>query len=277
MSKQIDPLASTTTGRGPWLQRLTVDIPFAVAAMLFAGCLAVELLHVEISEEVRKQIYSTFGTIVFVSCILLNTAHGRNYGLGWGKSFVFCILSFQVLFSWTSVIWADLDVMVFGHGAVASSRSIMLLPLLCFLLSRFCKIDTLNLCDYLTPYFFFDHGVVTLACWIQGCCAGKAWPWGLQSPQSGIMLFPAQPCIVVLSIAVAYWGLRHSQKNDYKANGIVFANSLIAYGFFRYLIELFTDDERVWWVVSWLSVCALFMIIQGFVFRYLSKKRYKTP
>ena len=251
--------------------------PFVAALLGFIGCLIIELAHIPISMESRAQFYSVFGTVSFCCCILLNTVYGRKYGLGWIKSFVFSFLSFQVVFSWISVGWSKLDISIFGVGAVASYRSIMFLPLLCVILSRFCKVSTMNLCDYLTPYFFFHHGFVTIPCWIQGCCAGKPWDWGLLNPMSGMTVFPTQPCIIILSVAVTYWGLHYNKKHNYQANGMVFAGSMCIYGFFRYLIELFTDDARVFWVMSWLAVCSLIMLAFGLFVRYMIGKRKKTP
>ena len=265
------------TGRFQKLQRVILYAPFVIAAVLFVFCVVLEILQVPISKEMRDRIYSTFGTISFCTAILLNTVYGRKYGLGWIRSLIFSLLSFFLVFNLISVAWKDLDLMLFNAAAVASYRSIIFLPLLCLILSRFCKIDTLNLCDYLTPFFFFHHGVVTLPCWIEGCCAGKPWSWGLVNPLSGMTVFPTQPCIVILSVAVAYWGLRFSEKHQYRAKGLVFANSIIIYGFFRYLIELFTDDPRVFWVLSWLSVCSLIMIVQGLLVRWIVRKRAKTP
>lgn len=258
-------------------QKLLFYIPLGLAAVGFLCCLGVEIFRIEISQEGRNWFYGAFGTASFCLCILLNTAYGRNYGLGWLRSLIFSFLSFQVIFNYLSVAWANLDAAIFGVGSVASYRSAMFLPLLCLILSRFCKTDVLNLCDYLTPYFFFHHGFVTLACWIAGCCAGKTCSWGLLNPLTGATCFPTQPCIILLSVAVTFWGLHYSKKYAYKANGMVFANSLCIYGFFRYLIELVTDDRRVFWVLSWLSVCSLAMIVEGFLVRHIIRKRKKHP
>lgn len=269
--------AKVKANRSKLLENLIYYGPLVLAAGCFLCCLVIELLHIEISGETRKQVYSTFGTVSFWLGVLLNTAYGRHYGLKGIKSLIFSFLSFQIVFSWLSVGWTKLDIAVFGVGAVASYRSIMFLPLLCLILSRFCKVDTWNLCDYLTPYFFFHHGFVTVPCWIQGCCAGKSWDWGLLNPLSGMTVFPTQPCIIILGVAVTYWGLHYSKKHNYQANGMVFAGSMCIYGFFRYLIELFTDDARVFWVMSWLAVCSLAMLAFGLLVRYRIRKRMEKP
>lgn len=266
-----------TLGQSKLSQRIIYYVPLVLTVILFVGCLIVEFVGIEISLESREQFYSCFGTASFIFSILLNTSYGSNYGLGPLKSLIFSFLSFQVVFSWISVGWTQLDISVFGVGAVASYRSVMFLPLLCVVLSRFCKADTMNLCDYLTPYFFFHHGFVTIPCWIQGCCAGKPWDWGVVNPLSGMTVFPTQPCIILLSVAVSYWGLHYNKKHNYQANGMVFAGSMCIYGFFRYLVELFTDDPRVFWVMSWLSVCSLAMLAFGLLVRYMIRKRRETP
>ena len=250
--------------------------PFVIALACFVGCLLIEILRIEFSQADRDWFYGTLGTISFYSNILLCVAYGRKYKLSWLRCLIFSLASFYLLFSYTSQAWTWLEIQGFGYGAYFSIRSIMFLPLLCWILARFCKVDTLNLCDYLTPYFVFHHGVVTVACWIQGCCAGSTCSWGLHNPISGLTVFPIQPCVILLSVGIALWGLLYSKKHDYKANGKVFANSLCFYGIGRYIIELFSDDPRVWWVLSWFAICSLAMVAEGFAVRYIASKHYKN-
>ena len=261
----------------PLLDQVRHILPLAAAAVMLVLCMVMEICAIPLTEEIRDRIYSILGNTSFYVCILLCTVYGRKYGLDWLRSLIFSFCSFQIVFSWASVLNVKLDIWMFGEGTIASFRSAMLLPLLCLVLSRVCKLDTWNLSDYLTPYFFLHHGIVTFACWVKGCCAGKTWPWGFHNPLTGLTVFPVQLLIIILSFAVAYWGLHYSKKMAYRANGVVFANSLILYGFFRYLIELFTDDFRVFWTLSWLSVCSLAMIVMGVLVRYLVGKTAKTP
>ena len=264
-------------GQHPLPQKLIQYLPFVIAALCFFGCMTVEILGVEISKEARAQFYRSFGNVCYYSCILLSTLQCRKYGVNWFLCLLFSYLTFLLLLSYLSGGWTDLDVRIFATGTVAAFRAILALPLLCFVFSRLCKVDTLNLCDALAPYCFFMHGIVTVACWIEGCCAGKPQSWGLLNPLNGMTVFPLQPCIILLSLAVAYWGLEYAKKQNYQANGMVFANSLIIYGCVRYVLELFSDDPRMFGVMSWLGVCALMSVALGFLMRWISKKRYQTP
>lgn len=277
MNHPIQIQANTKTYQSRLGDSLVFYAPFVLALVCFAGCLVVEICHFEIIPDFRDQFYSMFGTVSLCLSILLSVLYGRKFGLGWIRSVVFALVSFFVLFNWTSQAWAWVDIWIFGTGAIASSRSIMFMPLLCLIFSRFCKVDTWNLCDYLTPYFFFHHGFVTVACWIKGCCAGSTCSWGLLNPISGAVVFPTQPCIIILSVGIALYGLLHTKKLNYKANGIVFANSLCFYGVGRYIIELFSDDARVVWVLSWMAICSLMMLVEGFIIRFIINKRNRTP
>ena len=258
-------------------QKLIQYLPFGIAALCFLGCMIAEILGVEISREARDQFYRSFGDVCYYSCILLSILHCRKYGVNWFLCLLFSFLTFLLLLSYLSGGWTDLDILIFGTGTVAAFRAILALPLLCLVFSRLCKVDTLNLCDALTPYCFFMHGIVTVACWIEGCCAGKPQSWGLQNPLNGMTVFPLQPCIILLSLGVAFWGLESAKKQNYRANGMVFANSLIIYGCVRYVLELFSDDPRMLGVTSWLGICALMSIGLGFLVRRISEKRYQTP
>lgn len=277
MISQAHHRGTAGNGLSPMLQNLIYYVPLGLAAVGFLCCLVIELCGIAISNENRNLVYDITCIVATVFGILLNTVYGRFYALAWRKSFVSSFFSYLLVFICLSEGWTRLDTLIFGVGSTAAFRSIMFMPLLCMILSRFCEQDTWNLCDYFTPYFFFTLGFTALTCWIVGCCAGRPWSWGLINPLSGVTVFPTQPCIIILSIAVAYWGLYFSKKHAYKANGMVFANSLIAYGFFRYLIELYTDKARVCWVLSWFSICALAMLAQGLLVRYFAAKRDQTP
>ncbi len=275
----MDIVQSKANDKTRWaklLDSLLLYGPFIAALTCFGCCLLMEIFRVELSQSVRDEFYSTFGSISFYSNILLSVVYGRKYKLSWLRCLLFSLASFYLVFSLATQAWTWLDVQMFGVGAYISGRSLTFLPLLCLLLARFCKVDTLNLCDYLTPYFMLHHGIVTVACWIAGCCAGRQWPWGIHNPISGLIVFPTQPCIIILSVGIALWGLLYSKKHDYQANGKVFANSLCFYGIGRYIIELFTDDTGVWWVRSWFAICSLAMIVEGFFVRAIANKHYKN-
>lgn len=263
-------------GRSSVFHKLIEYGPFALALAGFLCCLVVEVSGVYISRENRNLIYDVVCLLTTVFGMLLNAFYGKHYGLAWRKALGFSFIEFLLLFICLAEVWTRLDILMFGAGSTAAFRSLIFLPLLCQILSRFCAQDTLNLCDFFTPYFFYTLGFTALTCWIAGCCAGKPWSWGLTNPLSGMTVFPTQPCIVLSSLAVAFWGLQYSKKHAYKTNGKVFANSLCLYGIGRYVIELFSDDPRVWWVLSWFAICSLAMIAEGFVVRFIANKHYKT-
>jgi len=246
--------------------------PFIFAGLVFCGCLVVELARIELSSEMRDSIYSVGGSIFYYFSILLCIFYGRKYGLSWIDCVLYSLVSFLLVFSRASQLWRDLDQEIFGASSVASFRSIVLLPVLCFMLSRFDERSTLTLCDYLTPYYFFQHGITTNTCWMQGCCAGAEMPWGIISPQTGQTVFPAQPYAVILALGVSLWGLRYAKKHGYQTNGEVFSGILIVYGFFRFLMEFFTDDLRVAGPFSLYSFYALLLVLMGIgVRRYLQR------
>ena len=264
-------------GRSSAFHKLIEYGPFALALAGFLCCLVIEVSGVYISRENRNLIYDIVCLLTTVFGMLLNAFYGKHYGLTWRKALGVSSIEFLLLFICLPLGWSHLDALIFGSGSLAAFRSLIFLPLLCKIFSRFCGKDTLILCDFFTPCFFYTLGFSALTCWIAGCCAGRPWSWGLTNPLSGMTVFPTQPCIVILSLAVAFWGLQYSKKQAYKTNGMVFANSLCIYGFFRYLIELFTDDARVFWVMSLFSIYALILFALGFLVRYISGKLYKTP
>lgn len=237
--------------------------PFALAAVMFVGCIVYELIQPPLTHEIRSTIYSTGGSTVYYLSMLLCFLYGRKYGMGWFRSAIYTYLCFELVFSLVSVQWCNLDVKVLGAGSVASFRSLLLLPVLCFLLSRFDRRDTFTLCDYLTPYYLFMHGITTHHCWISGCCEGRTMSWGIIDPSTGQPSFPAQPYAIILALGISLWGLLYARKRNCQTGGKVFAVSMIVYGFFRYVMEFFTDDMRVLGALSLYSIYSLLMFILG--------------
>ena len=88
-------------------------------------------------------------------------------------------------------------------------------------------------------------------------------PWGLMNPVTKHYAFPAQPYVILLSVSIALWGLLYARKQKYQTNGKVFAVSLIVYGFFRYILEFFTDDMRVLGALSLYSIYSVIMVLLG--------------
>ncbi|MBR2311570.1 MAG: prolipoprotein diacylglyceryl transferase [Oscillospiraceae bacterium] len=246
--------------------------PFIFAGMVFCVCLVIELLRVDLSPEVRSDIYGIGGSVFYYFSILLCILYGRKYGLNWWRCVIYSLASFLIVFSKVSQTWRDLDQQLLGASSVASFRSILLLPVLCFALSGFDSRSTLTLCDYLTPYYFFQHGITTNTCWMEGCCAGRPMSWGILSPQTGEIVFPAQPYAVILALGVSLWGLLYARKHSYRTNGEVFSGILIVYGFFRFIMEFFTDDLRVVGPFSLYSFYALLLMVMGIGVRWYLRR-----
>lgn len=260
--------------QSPLMEWLWLYGPFLVAGLVFCTCLVIELARVDLSTGMRSKIYSMGGSIFYYFSILLCILYGKKYGLSWSRCVIYSLASFYLVFSSASQLWRDLDQRLVSAASVASFRSIVLLPVLCFLLSRFDERSTLTLCDYLTPYYFFQHGITTNTCWMEGCCAGRPMSWGILSPETGETVFPAQPYAVILALSVSLWGLRYAKKHSYKTNGEVFSGIVMVYGFFRFLMEFFSDDLRVAGPFSLYSFYSLLLIlIGGGVRLYLRRHR----
>lgn len=248
-------------------------VPFLIAAFLFVICTIIELLEIDISHEMRGAVYHNFGLVVYLSSIILSILYGRKYGLKPVIAVACTAVCFFLIFSSVTALIRDIEVSLFGTGSIATFRSAVFLLPACWLLAFLFKEDMLQLCDYLTPYFFYAHGTVTLACWVEGCCAGRSCGWGLLNPLTGLKAFPLQPLIVILAVSVAYWGLTYARKIGYKTNGKVFAYSLIAYGLGRYILEFMSDDMRILGVLSFNSLCSLAMIAAGGLLSYFIYKK----
>lgn len=251
-------------------------LPFIFTGVLCVICIVIEILHIEFSRETREEFYSYFGTISLVLSASLNLVYGRRYGLSWVASIGATFVSFYLIFSLLTQVGMRIEVYLTGTGSVAAYRSAIFLLPACYLLSRLFKKDTFMLCDYLTPYFFYHHGTVTIACWIVGCCAGDTNSWGLFNPILEQMVFPLQPCIILLGVCTSLWGIWYARKKHYQTGGRIFAYSLIIYGIGRYLLEFISDDMHILGVLTWNSFCSLAMIMLGSILIYLINKKNRN-
>lgn len=248
-------------------------LPFIITGILFLCCVVMELTHTVFSLEMRGTIYRTVGDAFFYYSIVLTFLYGRKYGLKWITALLCAFAAFRFVFSGMNGVWRNIEISLYGGGSYAAFRgAIFLLPMSMVLAVLFKK-KTLQICDYLTPFFFYLHGSVTIACWVMGCCAGKPLEWGIYNPMLVRNAFPMQPLIILLSVGIAFWGVMYAQKHEYQANGKVFAYSLIAYGLGRYILEYMSDDIRVLGILSFNSLCSLAMIAVGGLLSYFIYKK----
>lgn len=253
-----------------------IYLPFVFTFVFFGVCLLIELLDIRFPIEEREEFYIVFGSIVVNLARILNIFYGRKYGLKWLSAILCTAIGLYLIFNLVPQLLMKVEVQMSGAGSVAAYRSVILLLPVCLLLSPLMKKDVWNLCDYMTPYFFYAHGTVTLPCWIVGCCTGKTCSWGIYNPLLGQTVFPLQPCIILLSVGIAYWGIWYAKKHKYLAKGKVYAYSLIAYGLGRYFLEFVSDDMRILGALSWNSFYSIAMILMGSILSYLIYKKNKN-
>lgn len=259
-----------------WFDWCVLYAPFIITGILFLCCLVMELTHTVFPENTRATIYSTVGDAFYYYSIVLTFLYGCKYGLKWITALLCAFAAFHFVFSGMNGVWRNIEMSLFGGGSYAAFRgAIFLLPMSALLAGLFKK-KILLMCDYLTPFFFYLHGSVTIACWVMGCCAGKPLEWGIYNPRFEQTAFPMQPLIILLSVGVAFWGVMYAKKHAYKANGKVFAYSLIAYGLGRIALEFMSANVRVVGALSFNSLCSLAMIAVGALLSYFIYKKFSV-
>lgn len=248
-------------------------LPFIFTIVFFIICVLIEWMEIRLPIEEREEIYIVFGAIVVNLSRLLNVFYGRKYGLNWISTIICTVIGLYLVFNLIPQLLMQIEVRISGTGSVAAYRSAIFLLPVCLLLAPLMKKNALDLCDYLTPYFFYAHGTVTIPCWIVGCCTGRLFSWGIYNPLTAQTVFPLQPCIILLSVGIAYWGIQYAKKYNYQAKGRIYAYSLIVYGFGRYLLEFVSDDMRILGVLSWNSFFSLAMVLLGSILSYQIYKK----
>lgn len=223
--------------------------------------------------QTRAILYHVIGANTVALFIIISTLYGRKFNLTRGKAFLCSIVSFLGVFSLASKIWGKADIYIFESGQTAAFRSVLLIPLACWALSKYVNASMQTLCDYLTPTYFCAHGIATTACLISGCCGGCVWSWGITNPRSGQTVFPVQPIVITYSLFIGIFAFWYIKNKKYNAHGKAYAISLIMYGSFRYAIELVTQNDRIIGILSLFSFYAIAMVLMGLIILYFIEKQ----
>lgn len=117
--------------------------------------------------------------------------------------------------------------------------------------TRLKKLDPAVLSDFMVPSLAAGHAIGRIGCLINGCCYGVHTDllhiYRLHSDATGCYRHPTQLYemifLTALSIYLSFLLKTTYQKTPLK-KGIISAYYLIAYSFFRFLIEFIRGDER---------------------------------
>lgn len=225
---------------------------------------------------VANYIYWFCYAIGFVTIFVFNTLYARKFGVKPIKALLLSVVSYVLILLWAYVLsWIESKFAQWGHHNAI--RVYIWMPVLLVVLSRVFKINWRTCCDFIAPSTCIVYAIARFGCNFTGCCYGIEMPFGIYSRQAGHVCFPVQLCESIASLLIAIFALKMNKKKNYKADAETYFLMLIPYGFSRFLLEFFADNNKLFWGISSLALHALAAGIVGtiavFVIRGKAKKR----
>ena len=125
-----------------------------------------------------------------------------------------------------------------------------------YIVSFLLKIDILKQIDELAPIFVFNAALLKIACFCAGCCNGIQWKYGLFNYATNLHEFPIQ-LIEGLFYILLFVFIEKTKKRYLK--GYLFTIFLISYSSFRFIIQFFRTDEKIFSLYHSISIYALLL------------------
>ena len=110
--------------------------------------------------------------------------------------------------------------------------------------------------DLLAPYIALAQAIGRIGCFLNGCCFGKASPYGIYFPVHNAILIPTQAYSSFLLIII-FFILRFLQERPHKQGAILFTY-LALYCVKRFFIEFWRADNEA--LVFGLTIFQLFSV-----------------
>lgn len=236
---------------------------------------ALNLFIQQVSDDGNGQMYyNLFQLLNLPVCTMYCLWYGQKLKLGLRKTLLLLVLAFVAIYGWMLVLYWIFS----GFKSFGGQNMVMVfvyVPIIALGLSRLLKIDWTAECYLHAGSLPLMHGVGHLGCTFAGCCRGYVSEWGLYNPSTEEIHFPIQLIEAVISITIAVVLIARSHRNNYKVDATQFPIMLVMYGFARFILEFFRDNEKLLLGCSSLAYHALFMLIVGIIWLILLKLNNK--
>ena len=217
-------------------------------------------------------LYYLFWFLAVIVALILGILLAKNYCFTYSKAITIVAIAITggYLLIWATS-WA------FGGGKLSGFnlvRSVAFLPLLYFFLARLFNISYGKMTDFLAPVGVSCFGVTHFGCVFTGCCHGYSSSWGIYSNVVNTVCFPIQIVEAIVSLMIGgtmfYMAKRGIQK------GRLLSWMMVTFGFTRFVLEFFRDNDKIIFNISELALHALATMLVGlFMLMFYNYKNSK--
>lgn len=223
---------------------------------------------------IRIDLYNLFFVLGLVGLSIYLLSVCKKYDISRIKAVIFIALVYSSTLVWMFFLfWADTGFTAFGGNNIV--RVFWWLGVFVFPVSKLLKLDYFKCLDFVSPCLCINHGIAHLGCIFAGCCNGYPCSWGVYNPVLNDRRFPIQPIEALVAIGIAvYIAYRENKKGYGKGvDGLSFPLMLMIFGYSRFIIEFFRDNEKLFWGISSLALHALLNAAIGTLVYILIKKK----
>ena len=210
---------------------------------------------------IANTLYWSCYLIGFLAIFVFNSIYGKHYQIQPGKSLVFTIVSYILIYAWAYILAWIVNGFEWGHHNAI--RVYIWFPVVLLLTAKLFKINWVTACEYMTPSTCIVYGIARLGCNFTGCCYGIPASWGIESVEAGHRVFPVQLCESITALAIACFIMYRAKKGRYKPDGTLYPLMMILYGGTRVVWEFFADNKKILYGFSELAIWALLTCLIG--------------
>jgi len=134
-----------------------------------------------------------------------------------------------------------LEVIMVQHGGLVWQGGLIAGAISGIIFVKRKKWDVLRVLDIFAPYLALGQAIGRLGCFLNGCCYGKPFQWGIYFPVHEAWLHPTQ-LYLSGALFLIFFILKKFQKREHQI-GDVFLVFLILDAVQRFFIEFFRDDH----------------------------------
>ena len=135
------------------------------------------------------------------------------------------------------------EIVMIQHGGLAWQGGFLGGALASWLVMRQKKWAVCVMADFIAPYLALGHAIGRVGCFLNGCCYGKEFAWGIFFPVHGARLHPTQLYELVL-LVILFIALKRLRTSFEKIPGMIFSLYVVCSSAIRFIVEFFRADHH---------------------------------
>ena len=198
----------------------------------------------------------------------------KKYDIPLLKVIIGVVLIYFAGYFWMLVLtWIENGFKNWGSNNIV--RVYVYMPLICMAVSKLLKEPGMKLSDFIAPSMALQQVIGHSVCPIAGCCQGYKCSWGFWNPVFDEIRFPIQWIECIVALAIVIWLVKQAKKENYGGSGKIYATLLVTFGYTRFILEFFRDNDKLILGISNLAFHALFMALVGTAWLMVLHEREK--